>query len=91
MLKGGISSSTPSSTGKKYCKNFSSRCATSASGAILVTRLFYELQQEPDGALGVAAIAAARLGAQVEAPRQYWRSAPRGVGDLFVGAKIGMR
>ena len=35
--------------------------------------------------------AAARLGAQVEAPRQYWRSAPRGVGDLFVGAKIGMR
>ena len=33
--------------------------------------------------------AAARLGAQVEAPRQYWRSAPRGVGDLFVGAKIG--
>lgn len=35
--------------------------------------------------------AAAKLGAQVSAPRQYWRSAPRGAGDLFVGAKIGMR
>ena len=35
--------------------------------------------------------AAARLGAKVNAPRQYWRSAPRGAGDLFTGAKIGMR
>ena len=35
--------------------------------------------------------AAAKLGAKVNAPRQYWRSAPRGAGDLFTGAKIGMR
>lgn len=34
---------------------------------------------------------AAQLGAQVQAPRQYWRSAPRSAGDLFAGAKIGMR
>lgn len=35
--------------------------------------------------------AAAKLGAQVNAPRQYWRSAPRSAGDLFAGARIGMR
>ena len=35
--------------------------------------------------------AAARLGAQVNAPRQYWRSAPRNAGNLFAGARIGMR
>lgn len=35
--------------------------------------------------------AAARLGAQVHAPHQYWRSQPRELKDLFVGAKIGMR
>ena len=35
--------------------------------------------------------AAAKLGAKVNAPRQYWRSAPRSAGDLFTGAKIGMR
>jgi 2,4-dienoyl-CoA reductase-like NADH-dependent reductase (Old Yellow Enzyme family) len=35
--------------------------------------------------------AAATLGASVNAPRQYWRSQPQGVKDLFVGAKIGMR
>lgn len=35
--------------------------------------------------------AAARLGAQVEVPQPYWRSQPRELKDLFVGAKIGMR
>jgi len=35
--------------------------------------------------------AAARLGAHVEAPRQYWRCQPRGQADLFTGAKVGMR
>jgi 2,4-dienoyl-CoA reductase-like NADH-dependent reductase (Old Yellow Enzyme family) len=35
--------------------------------------------------------AAAELGAQVQAPPQYWRSAPAGVKDLFVDARIGMR
>jgi 2,4-dienoyl-CoA reductase-like NADH-dependent reductase (Old Yellow Enzyme family) len=35
--------------------------------------------------------AAARLGAQIAAPHQYWRSHPREVKDLFVGAKVGMR
>jgi len=35
--------------------------------------------------------AAAKLGAQVEAPCQYWRSQPRGLPDLFKGAHIGMR
>ena len=35
--------------------------------------------------------AAARLGAKVQAPRQYWRSAPREVKDLFEGLKFGMR
>jgi hypothetical protein len=35
--------------------------------------------------------AAAKLGAQVEAPCQYWRSQPRGLADLFKGAHIGMR
>jgi len=35
--------------------------------------------------------AAAKLGAQVQAPPQYWRSAPRGHGDLFAGAKVGQR
>lgn len=35
--------------------------------------------------------AAAKLGAQVAAPRQYWRSQPRGLADLFKNARIGMR
>lgn len=35
--------------------------------------------------------AAAELGAQVVAPRQYWRSQPRGVHNLFGDVKIGQR
>lgn len=35
--------------------------------------------------------AAARLGAQVAVPHQYWRSQPRELKDLFTGARIGMR
>ena len=35
--------------------------------------------------------AAAKLGAQVRAPRQYWRSQPREYKDLFEGAAIGQR
>ncbi|MFM2060139.1 MAG: hypothetical protein RLY71_4524 [Pseudomonadota bacterium] len=35
--------------------------------------------------------AAAQLGAQVEAPRQYWRSQPRGLSDLFGEVSIGQR
>ena len=35
--------------------------------------------------------AAARLGAQVKAPRQYWRSQPREYKDLFEGATQGQR
>jgi 2,4-dienoyl-CoA reductase-like NADH-dependent reductase (Old Yellow Enzyme family) len=35
--------------------------------------------------------AAARLGASVQAPRQYWRSQPRGLKDLFAGAHFGAR
>ena len=35
--------------------------------------------------------AAARLGAKVRAPRQYWRSQPREYKDLFEGAAIGQR
>lgn len=35
--------------------------------------------------------AAAELGAQVEAPRQYWRSQPRGLTHLFGDIKIGQR
>jgi 2,4-dienoyl-CoA reductase-like NADH-dependent reductase (Old Yellow Enzyme family) len=35
--------------------------------------------------------AAATLGAQVQAPKQYWRSQPREYKDLFVGAKVGAR
>ena len=36
--------------------------------------------------------AAARLGAQVQAPPQYWRAQPRGLKDLFGGeVRIGMR
>ena len=35
--------------------------------------------------------AAAQLGAQVQAPPQYWRSQPRGMENLFAGAKIGQR
>ncbi len=35
--------------------------------------------------------AAARLGAQVRAPKQYWRSQPREFKDLFEGAAIGQR
>jgi 2,4-dienoyl-CoA reductase-like NADH-dependent reductase (Old Yellow Enzyme family) len=35
--------------------------------------------------------AAAALGAQVQAPRQYWRAQPRGVSDLFANARVGQR
>ncbi len=35
--------------------------------------------------------AAARLGAQVEAPHQYWRSQPRGISGLFGDAVVGQR
>jgi 2,4-dienoyl-CoA reductase-like NADH-dependent reductase (Old Yellow Enzyme family) len=35
--------------------------------------------------------AAAKLGARVRAPQQYWRSAPRGVKDLFEGRTFGQR
>jgi 2,4-dienoyl-CoA reductase-like NADH-dependent reductase (Old Yellow Enzyme family) len=35
--------------------------------------------------------AAAALGAQVEAPRQYWRSQPRGLSALFADVRIGQR
>ena len=35
--------------------------------------------------------AAAELGAQVEAPRQYWRSQPRGLGKLFGDVRTGGR
>jgi 2,4-dienoyl-CoA reductase-like NADH-dependent reductase (Old Yellow Enzyme family) len=35
--------------------------------------------------------AAAKLGAQVQAPRQYWRSQPRELKDLFVGLQFGAR
>ncbi len=35
--------------------------------------------------------AAARLGAQVQAPRQYWRSQPAELKNLFAGARIGQR
>lgn len=35
--------------------------------------------------------AAAQLGAQVEAPPQYWRSQPRGMNHLFGDVRIGMR
>ncbi len=35
--------------------------------------------------------AAAELGAQVDAPPQYWRSQPRGLNNLFGDAKIGQR
>ncbi len=35
--------------------------------------------------------AAAKLGAQVHAPRQYWRSQPRELKDLFIGLQFGAR
>ena len=35
--------------------------------------------------------AAARLGAKVRAPKQYWRSQPREYKDLFEGASVGQR
>ena len=35
--------------------------------------------------------AAARLGAQVQAPKQYWRSQPREFKDLYKGATFGAR
>ena len=35
--------------------------------------------------------AAAALGAQVQAPVQYWRSQPREFKDLFEGARVGQR
>jgi 2,4-dienoyl-CoA reductase-like NADH-dependent reductase (Old Yellow Enzyme family) len=35
--------------------------------------------------------AAAKLGAHVKAPKQYWRSQPREYKDLFAGASVGQR
>jgi len=35
--------------------------------------------------------AAAKLGAQVNAPRQYWRSQPRELKDLFANTHFGAR
>ena len=35
--------------------------------------------------------AAAELGASVSAPKQYWRSQPRGLADLFKDVKSGQR
>ena len=35
--------------------------------------------------------AAAELGAQVQAPQQYWRAPPRGAEAIFRGAKVGQR
>jgi 2,4-dienoyl-CoA reductase-like NADH-dependent reductase (Old Yellow Enzyme family) len=35
--------------------------------------------------------AAAQLGAQVDVPRQYWRSQPREYKDVFGGASFGAR
>ena len=35
--------------------------------------------------------AAAKLGASVDAPRQYWRSQPRELKDLFSNARFGAR
>ena len=35
--------------------------------------------------------AAAELGASVEAPRQYWRSQPRELKNLFANAHYGQR
>jgi 2,4-dienoyl-CoA reductase-like NADH-dependent reductase (Old Yellow Enzyme family) len=35
--------------------------------------------------------AAAALGAQVQAPRQYWRSQPRGLSTLFGDIRTGQR
>jgi 2,4-dienoyl-CoA reductase-like NADH-dependent reductase (Old Yellow Enzyme family) len=35
--------------------------------------------------------AAAQLGAQVDAPKQYWRSQPRAHKDLFRGSTFGQR
>jgi 2,4-dienoyl-CoA reductase-like NADH-dependent reductase (Old Yellow Enzyme family) len=35
--------------------------------------------------------AAAALGAQIRAPRQYWRSAPREAANVIADAKLGMR
>ena len=35
--------------------------------------------------------AAATLGAQIPAPQQYWRAAPREAGNVIAHAKIGMR
>lgn len=35
--------------------------------------------------------AAATLGAQIQAPTQYWRSAPRDAGNVIAHAKLGMR
>jgi 2,4-dienoyl-CoA reductase-like NADH-dependent reductase (Old Yellow Enzyme family) len=35
--------------------------------------------------------AAAILGAQVQAPKQYWRSPPRDAANIIAQAKVGMR
>jgi 2,4-dienoyl-CoA reductase-like NADH-dependent reductase (Old Yellow Enzyme family) len=35
--------------------------------------------------------AAATLGAQIQAPQQYWRSAPRDAANVIANAKVGMR
>jgi 2,4-dienoyl-CoA reductase-like NADH-dependent reductase (Old Yellow Enzyme family) len=34
---------------------------------------------------------AAILGAHIQAPTQYWRSAPREIADVIAHAKLGMR
>lgn len=39
----------------------------------------------------IPSIAAARLGAQVQAPPQYWRSQPAEHKALFAGARVGQR
>jgi len=35
--------------------------------------------------------AAAKLGAQIQAPRPYWRAAPREAANVIAHAKVGMR
>ena len=35
--------------------------------------------------------AAAELGGEVRAPKQYWRAPPRGAEAIFRGAKVGQR
>jgi 2,4-dienoyl-CoA reductase-like NADH-dependent reductase (Old Yellow Enzyme family) len=35
--------------------------------------------------------AAAKLGAQVQVPKQFWRSQPQGLSKLFGGLRLGQR